>query len=47
VAQHHNSLGAENRDAVFEAGDNCRGGDIAGNTRDEQMPDALIEYRGV
>ena len=45
VAEHHDGLGAKDRDAVFEAGDDRRGGDIAGDTRDEQMPDALIEYQ--
>jgi hypothetical protein len=35
--------GSENGYAVFEAGNDPRGGDIAGHPGDKEMPDALIK----
>ena len=43
MAEHHDRLGPEHRDTVFEARDQFRGCDVTGHAGDEQMPDTLVE----
>jgi hypothetical protein len=43
VSDHHDRLGAEHRDAVFQAGDHFRRRDIAGDAGHENVADALVE----
>jgi hypothetical protein len=43
VTQHHDRLGAKYRGPVFQAGDNRRGSDVAGNPGNKNISDALIE----
>src|ERR1700730_2359074 len=43
MAQHHDHLGAEYDRAIFDAGHDLRGRDIAGDAVDKHMADALVE----
>ena len=45
MAHDHDRPHAQHRGAIFEAGDDVAGGDIAGHPGDEHLADALIEHQ--